>query len=53
MGQGHRECGLCPKTNGKSLTWVMNQESHVVRFNRDYLGSRVGEWIGEAGSVAV
>lgn len=47
------ECGLCSKNNGKSLTWVMNQESHVVRFNRDYLGSGVGEWIGEAGSVAV
>lgn len=53
MGQGHGECGLCPENKGKSLTWVMNQESHVVRFNRDYLGSGVGEWIGEVGSVAV
>lgn len=33
-GPGHRECGLRLENGGKSLTWVMSQESHVVRFEQ-------------------
>lgn len=54
MGQGHRECGLCLENSGKSLTWVMNQESRVVGFNQRLLRLRSGrvDWRGrKSGSL--